>query len=473
MSSKARAALPPLTKAAQFLVHDAGFRLARYWASASAFQGVTRTQKFVLFALAAFLIAFVCLAPELFFESLRYSLIAGFLSLAGLKVLAVFCTPKKNSPPPLKDNDLPFYTVLVPLYDEASVLPRLIKHLKNISYPPYKLDIKLLIEDNDAVTLKAIKSLRLDGRFQILPIPQQGPKTKPKALNYGLAFALGDLVTVYDAEDEPHPWQLREAAAAFAKAGEKLTYLQAPLGFYNSHHNVLTRQFTLEYAFHFHVFLPFLARVLGAFPLGGTSNHIRTDHLRQAGGWDPFNVTEDADLGFRLAALGWHGDFITSGTQEEAVCQVMPWIRQRTRWQKGFLQSWFVHMRHPLHFLRQGRSGAFWALHLSLGADFISSLLYAPLMLVVAGVVCVSGINFIRGEPVSLHPLDLFVFVTGFGAHALASSIALYRLGKPDLIPGLLITPFYWFLRTGAALYALWDVIKRPFHWHKTPHGLS
>jgi glycosyltransferase XagB len=182
----------------------------------------------------------------------------------------------------------------------------------------------------------------------VIVVPCGLPQTKPRALNYALCFARGSLLTIYDAEDIPDPRQLRRAAAAFAVLPQDTACLQAELVFDNANENWLTRQFTIEYAMLFGMILPALAAHRLPLPLGGTSNHFRIDALRRAGAWDAYNVTEDADLGIRLARLGFDTDTITSCTYEEANVSLRNWMRQRTRWMKGFLATWLVHMREPL-----------------------------------------------------------------------------------------------------------------------------
>ncbi len=152
---------------------------------------------------------------------------------------------------------------------------------------------------------RALRKHDLPPHFEVIVVPQGSPQTKPRALNYALQFCRGSLLTIYDAEDIPEPNQLREVARKFSGAGEKLACLQAQLSFYNPNENWLTRQFTAEYATLFGLILPALAAHNLPLPLGGTSNHFRTRNLRQIGGWDPYNVTEDADLGLRLARLGY------------------------------------------------------------------------------------------------------------------------------------------------------------------------
>jgi len=187
---------------------------------------------------------------------------------------------------------------------------------------------------------------------RIIVVPDGQPRTKPKACNVGLRFAHGEFLVIYDAEDRPAPDQLRRAVAAFRAAPPEMVCLQARLSYWNVDENALTRFFTLEYAHWFDLMLDGLAALRLPIPLGGTSNHFRVQPLRMVGAWDPHNVTEDADLGLRVAAQGMTVSTLASTTLEEACCRPWPWIKQRTRWIKGYMQTALVHTRHPIRFVR-------------------------------------------------------------------------------------------------------------------------
>ena len=279
-----------------------------------------------------------------------------FLGTVGLRISAAILGLVPTRHPratPLRDADLPVYTVLVPLYREAGQVPRLVKALSRLDYPPHRLDIKMIAEADDGDTLRALRRLDLPSQFEILAVPPAEPRTKPKALCYALAFARGELVTIYDAEDLPEPDQLRRAAERLAALPDDVVCLQARLAWYNWPESWFTRQMSLEYASLFNVILPALARFGLPMPLGGTSNHFRMHALKQVGAWDAYNVTEDADLGLRLARAGYRCDVLDSTTWEEAPVTFRAWLLQRTRWLKGWMQTYFVHMRQPRVVLRQ------------------------------------------------------------------------------------------------------------------------
>lgn len=437
----------------------------------SAATGLTPIQKIVL------IFAMVCIVVTGWFNlSMMISFFHGLLLVVfGFAIcfrtllLIVHFWPKPNDGARAPDNThrqiLPTYTLLLPLYHEAKILPKLVAAIEQFEYPTARLDIKLLLEADDLDTLEAVKKLQLGQHWEILIVPDIGPRTKPKALNIGLARAKGSFVTIYDAEDRPHPNQLLAAIQAFAKGPNNLACVQAPLGYYNAKQNWITRQFALEYNAQFRVILPALVRLGIAFPLGGTSNHFRRTALADTRGWDPFNVTEDADLGFRLAQNGWCSGVISPPTLEEATASIRPWVGQRSRWIKGFLQTFIVHMRGGLPGGCLQHAVGFFSI---LGLAIISAFTHAFLLL---------GAIF-------------YLIYWGFGGPAL-SSIAITMAGVGTVLAWVLLatgniaaqereSPFvlvsscaYWPLQTWAALRAAWEILHKPFHWEKTDHGHS
>lgn len=373
----------------------------------------------------------------------------------------------------LTNADLPVYTVLVPMYKEPNVVPILASALKKMNYPRSKLDIKLVLEENDFETIAAAKALALDATFEIIRVPHSEPKTKPKACNYALRFARGKYLTIYDAEDKPEPDQLKKAVVAFRQLGDRTACIQARLNYFNAGENWLTRMFTLEYSLWFDMFLPALDRLRVPIPLGGTSNHFDIGKLREVGGWDPFNVTEDADLGLRFAALGYRVSVVNSVTYEEANSQVWNWIRQRSRWIKGYMQTWLVNMRHPVKLLRKVGFRGFCSLHLFIGGSIVSGLAY-PLLLVPFLIWVGTGTNlFERFFP----PWVLFVCVVnlaiGNGCMIYVSMLAVAKRKNYWLLPHAITTPGYWLLQSIAAYKALFQLMVNPFYWEKTVHGIS
>jgi glycosyltransferase XagB len=375
----------------------------------------------------------------------------------------------------IPDRDLPIYTIIVPLYREAPVVAKLVRALRQLRYPREKLDIKFMIETDDAETLAEIAKLRLGAPFEIIAPPRIGPQTKPRALAAALPFARGSLVTVYDAEDEPEPDQLRDAVAAFASGPPQLACVQAKLSIDNPDDGWFSRQFTAEYAGQFDVFLPALAKMKLPIPLGGTSNHFRTAALRHAGGWDPYNVTEDADLGMRLARYGYSIGVIDSTTWEEAPVGFTQWLRQRTRWFKGWAQTWIVHMRHPLRLLRELGLRNFLAFQLLVGGTMMSAVVH-PFFMSLVLFHAATGELFMPGETAehsARKVLALCVLGVGyFGAIALGLA-GLKRRGMLRIAWVVFTIPLYWLFMSFAAWRALWQLVRAPYHWEKTPHGLA
>lgn len=393
-----------------------------------------------------------------------------FLSVIALRLCCLFSIPTSNSgsleyP---SDTDLPTYSVLVPVFKETSVLSQLLWGLSCLNYPDEKLEIKIIVEQFDTNLRRALEKFDLPPHIEVIVVPQGSPQTKPRALNYALQFCHGSLLTIYDAEDVPEPNQLSDVAREFMRADGTLACLQAQLTAYNSNENWLTRQFTAEYATLFGLILPALAARRLPLTLGGTSNHFRTHILRKIGGWDAHNVTEDADLGLRLARLGFRTGVVESLTHEEANTQLRNWLGQRARWIKGFMQTWLVHMRNPVRTARELGPTGFWTLQ-ALTAGIFFSALFHPFLMALT-------VWFLVADPFHVSVttmLNLEVFVLGYGVAMLAGAKALRQRGLNGWWFTIATMPFYWLLMSVAAWMALWQFVFAPFKWNKTEHGLS
>ena len=374
----------------------------------------------------------------------------------------------------LNDSDLPVYTILVPVYKEPEVIGHLIEALKAMDYPSNKLDIILLLEEDDKATLEAAKKAMPPGNWRFLIIPHAIPKTKPKACNYGLFFARGTYLTIYDAEDIPDSDQLKKAVIGFAKHDPSCICLQAALNYFNATENFITRMFTLEYSYWFDYLLPGLDRLKLPIPLGGTSNHFKVEYLRHLGGWDPFNVTEDADLGIRAAAHGMTVGVINSTTYEEANSRYWNWIRQRSRWIKGYMQTSLVYNRHPIRMLK------------TLGfKKWISFQLFVtgtPFLFLSVPIVWSVFIYWLFTQTKIFDPFlpplvvywGLFNLLGGNFLGVYLNMIAVFRRRLHYLMPYSLLNPFYWLgFHSVAAYKALWQLFSKPFYWEKTQHGIT
>jgi cellulose synthase/poly-beta-1,6-N-acetylglucosamine synthase-like glycosyltransferase len=444
----------------------------------SAYRRMTPGQVAMALVLASATAFGLLLAPSLTLTVIAWIVGLFFMLVVCLRALALLASKSDRGDFQLAEStsgDLPIYTVLVPLFRETAVLDDLIPHLKDLRYPPSKLDIKLILEEGDKPMRHAVSQLSLPPQFEVIVVPKGHPQTKPRALNYALQFASGELLTIYDAEDEPEPDQLLKAHAVFAREGPALACLQARLMFENADDNWLTRQFTIEYAILFDLLLPELASQGLPLPLGGTSNHFRTDVLRNIGGWDAWNVTEDADLGFRLARAGYLTGTIDSYTLEEANCKTANWLRQRARWLKGFLHTWLVHMRQPRRLYAQLGASGMWTFQAYTAGVFVSALLH-PIFLALSAWLLVTGRAISPGMgwmQTSLAILSVAIFVAGYGVSIAAGYRALRRQRVKGWWLTLLTMPFYWGLMMVAAWMALWQFITAPHHWNKTEHGIS
>lgn len=369
---------------------------------------------------------------------------------------------------------LPVYSILCPLYREARVLPDFLNAINAIDWPKEKLDVLLLLEADDEETIKAVDSMNLPPYFRKLVVPHSQPKTKPKACNWGLAHAKGEYVVIYDAEDIPDPQQLKKAYLAFAKQPREVICLQAKLNYFNPHQNLLTRLFTAEYSLWFDLSLVGMQSINTAIPLGGTSNHFRTSDLKKLEGWDPFNVTEDADLGVRLFKAGYRTAIIDSTTLEEANSDIFNWVRQRSRWIKGYMQTYLVHMRNPVEFVRENGIHAF-IFQLVVGGKiafiFINPILWAA-------TISYFVLNRLVGPTIeSLYPSYIFYMAVISLVFGNFLFVYYYMVGCAKreqwaLMKYVFLVPFYWLAVSVAGVKALYQLIFKPHFWEKTVHGL-
>jgi cellulose synthase/poly-beta-1,6-N-acetylglucosamine synthase-like glycosyltransferase len=459
------------------LLRDALGGLRRRAPMLSAHRRLTGEQAAIACALAAAIAFGAWTWPGLSMLIASCLFTAFFLGVIAVRLMSLLPPPHAPPPPPppLADDDLPEYTVLVPLFRETSVLDQILGALGHLDYPRDKLDIKLVLEESDIPMRRACARLSLPEHMEIILVPARLPRTKPKALAFALPFARGELLTIFDAEDVPEPTQLRQAAAVFAQAPSELACLQAPLAFYNPNENWLTRQFAIEYAALFEVLLPALARYRLPLPLGGTSNHFRTSALRFAGDWDPYNVTEDADLGLRLARLGFTADVLHIRTYEEANCRLGNWLGQRARWLKGWVQTWLVHMRNPMRLYDDLGLEGFLIVQALMLAVPLSALLH-PFFIAATAMHFATG-AFFPALPDWLVALavgtNLAVFVAGYGVAIAMGRRGLARLGIRGWWFALATMPVYWLLISLAAWRGLWEFVLSPFRWNKTRHGIS
>lgn len=361
---------------------------------------------------------------------------------------------------PAEGDDWPVYTLLIALKDEAETAPQLAAALRALDYPAGRLDLKLLIETGDETTRFALQRERWPDGAELLIVPPGLPRTKPRALNYGLARAQGEFVVVYDAEDRPHPDHLKAAVRTFRTAGAGLACVQAPLAG-DGAYGWIAGQWALEYAVQFRRLLPGQARLGLSLALGGTSNHFRRAALEGAGGWDAWNVTEDADLGLRLARAGLRVGMIAPPTREAPPEQLLVWVNQRSRWLKGFVQTWLVVMRRPREAVRELGLAGFAAMQLTLGAAILSALVHGPWAVWLALALLLPGVG--------VAPAFLMLAAASYAA---GMAMALAAPGKKDWRRLVLAAtlPVYWPLQSIAMGRAIYGLAKCPHFWAKTPH---
>jgi cellulose synthase/poly-beta-1,6-N-acetylglucosamine synthase-like glycosyltransferase len=421
--------------------------------------------------------ALMLLPPILALDAWSVALAGWFLLFIGLRLIGSFVPrlPQKKMPR-LPDHRLPVYTVIAALYREAKSVGQLMQAIDALDYPREKLQVILALEPNDLGTRAAIARLGPMPHVQVLIASAASPQTKPKALNCALPFARGSFTAVFDAEDRPDPGQLRAAIDAFGSHDTDVACAQASLYIDNNNKDSwLSRTFAAEYAGQFDVFLPGLAAMRMPLPLGGSSNHFRTAVLRQVGGWDAWNVTEDADLGFRLARLGYRSVTFDSTTEEEAPIRFKAWLGQRSRWMKGWMKTWGVHMREPRRLWREAGARGFLALNIIVGGNVLTALAYPILVIELAAYLLTnvtgdtSGLFFTG----SLAPLHIATIAAGFASTVLIGLMGLARRGRLRSGWVLALTPFYWACLSIAAWRALWQLWRDPYRWEKTEHGLT
>lgn len=372
----------------------------------------------------------------------------------------------------LDERHLPIYTILVPLYKEAGIVSRLVRDINALDYPRTRLDVKLLCEEDDDETIETIRSLNLPPHFHLVVVPDSQPKTKPKACNYGLQLATGEFTVIFDAEDRPDPDQLKKAIIAFQRVPGNIVCVQAKLNHFNQDQNLLTSWFANEYSMHFELILPAMGAAESPIPLGGTSNHFHTQTLRELGAWDPFNVTEDADLGIRLHREGYRTAMIDSTTLEEANSNINNWIRQRSRWNKGYYQTWLVHMRNPFTLLSQVGFRGFVSFNLTMGSAFV--LLMNPVFWTLTTVYVVTRWGFIEQlfPGIVFYAASAMLFIGNFIFVYLNVAGSLQR-GEFGITRTALLSPLYWGLMSWAAWKGFVQLFTNPFYWEKTEHGLD
>lgn len=395
---------------------------------------------------------------------------AGFM---GLRLAAWAALRRPEAPlPPVTIARLPVVSVIVALYGENDIAPRLIKRLKTLDYPTDLLDVILAVEQDDPATRAALARSELPLWMRVVPVPAGSVRTKPRALNYALDHCRGSFVGIYDAEDAPEADQIRRMVEHFHARGADVVCLQGILDYYNPRQNWLSRCFTIEYAAWFRLLLPGIARLGLVVPLGGTTLFFRRAALEELGRWDAHNVTEDCDLGIRIARRGWRTEVVETTTYEEANCHARPWVKQRSRWIKGFMMTWLTHMRQPRRLWQDLGPKRFLGVHLLVLGSVCHALL-APVL----WSFWISAFGIPHPLALAMGPQAFAVLGVTFVTSELlgmAFGLAGLMLSRQKISPLWLPTMvLYNPLATLAAWKAAYEMILRPFWWDKTRHGLS
>ncbi len=479
--TRQRICVVPLSEIRRFVAKRSEERLIEFsrqwitqkWPFATAHLDLTPFTRFFFIASTGLLLAAAVLAPFQARPVLVPLLFVLLVLPSWFRIAAIIDEPDPadtGQSDLVGDAELPVYSLLVPLRDEAHMVPQLVRALGQLDYPAEKLDVKFVVEADSPMTVAAVRRALFSTGFELITVPRAPPFTKPKALDYALPLTRGTFVVIYDAEDMPEPDQLRRTASLFLQ-NPQIGCIQAELVSENAGENALTALFAAEYCGQFGIMLPGLARWGFPMPLGGTSNHFRRSVLWEIGGWDAFNVTEDADLGLRLARRGIKCATVTSRTYEEAPVTALAWFRQRTRWMKGWMQTFLVHNRRPSGLLGDLGPTNFIALEIYLMGMILTPPLHT--LYLVATVIRFASFGVVLPDVDILSFVEAFTLVSGYLSAVLLSIFGLIRLGQTRLIKYQVLLPLYWALMGLASFKAAYELVHNPYFWSKTSHGIS
>jgi len=444
----------------------------------SASYSFSLTEKIVLIIAITLIIAALCwhLSIGIFIGSLLLSMgtVVFMAYKMGLTLRLTRWPQKKTVKSLVLDSDLPTYTILIPVLREKKItISALLASIERIDYDKSKLDVKLLVEEDDVNTIEIINTFNLPWYFEVLIVPPGLPRSKPRACNYGLYLAFGEYLTIFDAEDRPDPDQLKQALKCFSENDKETVCIQAALNFYNYKENLLTKLFTIEFSHWFDFFVPALVFLKAPVPLGGTSNHFKTPALLKLAGWDPYIGTEDADIGIRIYRLRLKTNCITSTTYEEANSNLLNWFRQRVRWNKGYMQTYLVNMRDPIKMIKEIGWVKFINFQYFVGGNVFIQLANLPLWIFLIA-------TYFHLVTKGLEPNSKVLFFTTWYDFLIANSILLmsefysvYKRRLYSLLPYVPLKLFYWLLMSFAGYYAIFELLIRPGYWYKTEHGFS
>jgi glycosyltransferase XagB len=425
---------------------------------------------FLLVSWRGLFITVLALITVIYLASMGFRLRLYLLSLNGRGIFRISDGEARAFP----DDRLPSYSVLVPAFHEPEVCERLIANLRRLEYPRDRMEILLLLEESDTETIDAANQAVGDSDdVRLVIVPNRPPQTKPKALNYGVTHSRGSIITIYDAEDRPDPLQLRKAAIALTRAPAEVACVQSQLNFFNPGQNLITRWFAIEYHMWFSQLLPGLAQLDAPIPLGGTSNHFRRDALMELNAWDPFNVTEDADLGVRMHRAGYRSGVIDSVTMEEANSDFVNWVKQRSRWYKGYAQTLLVHLRHPGALYREIGLRETILFVLFVGGTPALAVLNPIFWIITAAWWTMHPVLITQLMPTAVYFGGLVCWALGNFLFAYTCLLSVRESRDPKVWLAAITMPVYWVMMALAGIKALLQLVTAPSYWEKTTHGLD
>ncbi|MCW3998424.1 MAG: glycosyltransferase [Candidatus Bathyarchaeota archaeon] len=357
-----------------------------------------------------------------------------------------------------KDSKLPLISIIVPAKNEEKVIGRLLKSLLNIDYPNSKMEI-LVVDDNSTDNTGEIcKKIADKNPSRIRIFRRNKCSTKAGALNFGLKHAKGDLVATFDADSLPESNALLNVVKYFEDS--KVAGVQGTIFCSNSDENMLTKFLSLERSIQYEVYQNGKDH-LGLFvSLNGTCQFIRTNVLREMGGWTENSLAEDMELSLRLVEQDHKLRYASDvKTWEETPNNLESMFKQRTRWFRGNIENMVKFgrlLRKPANKVR-------------LDAEI---QLFGTLI----AVMCV--LNYVMAAwAFSLPSNQAIVWIMRLTVILTMSTLALTGFSlmlavKPLKISNVLWLPFiyvYWGLQSFIALYAiLLMIFRRPMNWSKT-----
>jgi cellulose synthase/poly-beta-1,6-N-acetylglucosamine synthase-like glycosyltransferase len=419
-------------------------------------------------------LALIYFFPNAFFAGITLVAVANLLACVTFKIAVFFAGYKKppDKPVHVPLAEKPVVSLIVPLFNEASIANSLVQRLSRLTYPKSLLDVVLVLEEKDNTTRNMVRGISLPAWMRVVVVPDAELKTKPRALNYALGHTRGDIVGILDAEDAPATDQIERVVEAFHLAPDDVACVQGILDFYNTRSNWISRCFTIEYATWFRIVLAGAARLGLPIPLGGTTVYLKRSALQQVGGWDAHNVTEDADLGIRLSRFGYRTILIPTVTREEANHRFISWIKQRSRWLKGYIITYLVHMKRPSRLLRDLGLRKF----LGFQFFFLTTILQftlAPALWSFWLVLFGFSTPFMELFPAAWTGGLLALFLLTELISLLIGFVAVGRTQHEQLMQWVPMM-FLYFPMGVFAVYKAWsELIFKPFYWDKTQHGIA